>query len=57
MVLLIVLGIPVFSIVFTGWVFYRGVIKKDLRKYTTELYGGLTFMAVWVVLYYVVTHL
>ena len=41
-----------FVVVFLGWVLYRLLIKRDLRKNLQGLYLGLFFIAVWVVLYF-----
>lgn len=43
-----VIGLTVF---FLGWVVYR-LIKGDLMEHKSTLYVGLLFIAVWVVLYF-----
>ncbi|MGL4598807.1 MAG: hypothetical protein ACRCYO_14925 [Bacteroidia bacterium] len=42
----------VFFAVFIGWILYRLVVKKDLKKDLDTMYLGLTFTGVWVAIYY-----
>jgi hypothetical protein len=46
----IVLGVS-----FLGWVLYRLLIKKDLKKHLTEFYFGLFFIGIWVLIYWLIT--
>ena len=48
-----VLGPPIMSVLFIGWILYRTLITKDIRKYKTEIFGGFFFIAVWAVIYIV----
>ncbi len=43
---------PGLAIVFIGWLIYHGLIKKDIKKYRNEAYGGLIILGLWVVIYY-----
>lgn len=48
--------IPLFlAPIFLLWVLYRFFIKKDLKKHQTELYTGVVFIALWVIIYTVIT--
>ena len=50
--------IPFFLIpIFLIWIFYRVFIKKDIRKHRNELYAGLVFMGLWIILFVVFTKL
>jgi high-affinity Fe2+/Pb2+ permease len=49
-----ILGPYIFTAVFLGWVLYRTFIKKDIKKYKNEVFGGFFFIAVWVILYFVI---
>lgn len=40
-------------IVFAGWILYRWLIKKDIRKHTNNVFAGLFFIAVWAILYFI----
>jgi len=42
---------PFLTIAFVGWVIYRLLIKKDLKKHQTELFGGVFFIGLWIVIY------
>ena len=44
----------IMAIIFIGWVLYRALITKDIRKYKNEVFGGFFFIAVWVVIYAVI---
>jgi hypothetical protein len=50
-----VIGPPILAIIFIGWVLYRTLITKDIRKYKNEVFGGFFFIAVWVLIYVVIT--
>ncbi len=43
---------PFLTLAFIGWILYHAIIKKDLKEHRTELYGGLVFIVIWLVLYY-----
>jgi len=38
-------------IAFVGWIFYRLLIKKDLKEHFHELLAGLFFVGVWFLIY------
>ncbi len=38
--------------VFFGWILYHLLIKKDLRKYTSEMSFGFFFIGLWAVIYW-----
>jgi uncharacterized BrkB/YihY/UPF0761 family membrane protein len=42
--------------VFLIWVLYRFFVKKDLKKHQDELFGGLVFIGVWIVILFLSTH-
>ncbi len=39
------------ALLFAGWIFYRGVIKRDLAAHRGTLALGGLFVGVWAVLY------
>lgn len=41
----------VFALLFLGWVVYRLTIRKDLKANVNDLYLGIFFLAIWVILY------
>ncbi len=41
-----------FLIFFLGWILYRLVIKKDLKKNLNSMYLGLFFIGVWALIYF-----
>ncbi|WP_165917386.1 hypothetical protein [Flaviaesturariibacter aridisoli] len=41
-----------FAAVFAGWVLYRLLVKKDLKRQLPNLYPGVFFIAVWAALYF-----
>jgi len=43
----------VFIPLFLGWLVYRALIKRDLRKHLTDLYGGIFFISAWLLIYYI----
>lgn len=47
---------PFLTIVFVGWVLYHFLVKKDLKNHRNELYGGLVFIGLWVVIYVLVVN-
>ena len=48
--------IPLFMVpIFIVWILYRLLIKKDLKKYRTEAFTGLTFIVIWAVIYISIT--
>jgi len=49
--------VPGVIICFIIWVLYRLLIKKDIKKHLNEVYGGLAFIGVWVILYFWLTHI
>ncbi len=42
----------IFFAVFIVWILYRLLVKKGLKQNLAGLYVGLTFTAVWAVIYY-----
>jgi high-affinity Fe2+/Pb2+ permease len=45
--------IPIlFLAAFIGWFLYRLLIKKDLKQNLNTLYAGLSFVGIWVIIYY-----
>jgi hypothetical protein len=38
--------------IFAGWVLYHIFIKRDLKQKKMQLYLGLTFTGVWILIYY-----
>jgi len=47
--------IPIlFFAFFIGWILYRLLIKKDLKRNLGTLYIGLAFIGVWLLIYYFV---
>lgn len=41
-----------FLLVFAGWILYRLLIKKDLKKNLNAVYLSLFFFGVWAGLYF-----
>ncbi len=41
-------------IAFTGWILYRLLIKKDLKKNLNSVYLGLFFIGVWALAYFLI---
>ena len=41
-----------FFVIFLTWLVYRLVIKKDLKQNMITLYLGLSFILVWMIIYY-----
>jgi CRISPR/Cas system endoribonuclease Cas6 (RAMP superfamily) len=39
-------------VVFIGWILYRLIIKKDLKKNLNNLYLGLFFIGIWTLIYF-----
>jgi hypothetical protein len=50
---LAIFGPPVMVVLFSGWVLFHLLIKKDARKYRGDILGGLMFISVWAVIYFV----
>ena len=46
-----VIGLTIF---FIGWILYRLIIKKDLKKNLNNLYLGLFFIGIWILFYFFV---
>jgi high-affinity Fe2+/Pb2+ permease len=44
-------------IAFIGWILYRLLIKKDLKKNLNNVYLGLFFIGVWVLFYFFIVHI
>jgi hypothetical protein len=42
----------VFVALYAGWLLYRLLIKKDLRKHLDTVYLGLFFMGIWALIYW-----
>jgi len=38
--------------VFIGWILYRLFVKRDLKENLNNLYIGLSFTGIWIVIYY-----
>lgn len=41
-----------FLVFFVGWILYRLVIKKDLKKNLNSMFLGLFFMGIWTLIYF-----
>ncbi|MBS7788173.1 hypothetical protein KIH23_12775 [Flavobacterium sp. CYK-55] len=41
----------VFALLFLGWLVYRLIVRKDLKANKNDLYTGIFFIVIWVVLY------
>ncbi len=39
------------ALLFAGWIFYRGMIKRDLAAHRSTLAIGMLFAGIWAVLY------
>jgi hypothetical protein len=52
---MLILGPPIMSALFLGWLLYRALITKDIKKYKGEVFAGFFFMAVWAVTYALIT--
>ncbi|WCT11444.1 hypothetical protein [Mucilaginibacter jinjuensis] len=50
---LALLGPPIMTALFIGWILYHLIIKKDAKKYRNDILGGLMFISVWAVIYFV----
>ena len=48
---------PIMAVIFLSWVFYRAFITKDIKQHKNEVFGGFFFLAIWVAIYLVTTHL
>lgn len=42
----------IFIILYLVWVFYRAVIKRDLKMHITDFYALSFFILVWLTIYY-----
>ena len=42
----------VFIILYVAWVFYRAIIKRDLRQNKNDFYGLTFLIAAWLLIYY-----
>ena len=49
-----VIGLTIF---FIGWILYRLLIKKDLKKNLNNLYLELFFIGIWILFYFFVMKL
>jgi uncharacterized membrane protein len=47
---------PFLTIAFLGWVLYHFLIKKNLKQQRNELFGGLVFIGLWIVIYALVVN-
>jgi hypothetical protein len=47
----------IFIILFLGWLLYHTFIKKDIKKYRNEVFGGFFFTGVWIVIYTVLINI
>jgi hypothetical protein len=50
---LAIFGPPIMTVLFIGWVLFHLIFKKDAKKYRNDILGGLMFISVWVVIYFV----
>jgi len=41
-----------FTALFIIWIFYRLLIKRDLKQNLDNLYVGIFFIAIWGLIYY-----
>ena len=41
-----------FFAIFIGWLLYRLLIMKDLKRNLNTVYVGLTFTGVWILIYF-----
>jgi hypothetical protein len=41
-----------FVLLFIGWILYQLFIKKNLKQNLNNLYAGLFFTGIWLILYY-----
>jgi hypothetical protein len=41
-----------FLVFFAGWILYRLVIKKDLKKNLNSMFLGLFFIGIWTLIYF-----
>ncbi|MCE3278909.1 MAG: hypothetical protein K0S44_1100 [Bacteroidetes bacterium] len=41
-----------FLVLFIGWILYRLLVKRDLKKNLNGVYMGLFFIEVWSVIFY-----
>jgi hypothetical protein len=42
----------VLLVMFVGWMLYRVVVKKDLKKHLNEVSLGMFFFSVWGLIYW-----
>ena len=49
---LALIGPPILTIIFIGWLFYLLLVKKT-KKEISDILGGLMFISVWVAIYFV----
>lgn len=40
--------------IFLGWLLYRMLVKKDIKKHLNELYFGVFFFGVWAAIYFLI---
>ena len=40
------------TVVFLGWILYRLIVKKDLKKNLNNMYLGFFFIGTWVLFYF-----
>jgi hypothetical protein len=50
---LAIFGPPIMTVLFIGWVLFHLIFKKDAKKYRNDILGGLMFISVWAVIYFV----
>jgi hypothetical protein len=51
------LMVPIMAIIFIGWILYKTFITKDIKNYKNEVFGGVFFIIIWVVIIAVVTNI
>lgn len=47
---MLLFAVPLYLIVFFGWLIYAGFIKKNLRQNLSMVYFGGVFTVIWVVI-------
>jgi len=43
--------VPILAILFTGWILYHWLIKKDIRKHKNDIIGGIMALAASALMY------
>jgi len=50
LVVMLLFAVPLYLIVFFGWLIYAGFIKKNLKQNLSMVYFGGVFTVIWVVI-------